>query len=79
MLNCPFTGEPSSAFTLFAMECEGELDTQVSKRNKLIKDLRELATWSPVSEADVREKAIMAGFPILTDEEVRDIMYEIFH
>ena len=27
MLKCPVTGEPSIPFTLFAMECEGEMKT----------------------------------------------------
>ena len=31
MLNDPFTGEPSIPFTLFAMECEGELDSEEEK------------------------------------------------
>lgn len=28
MLKCPITGEPSIPFTLYAMECEGEMDEE---------------------------------------------------
>ena len=70
------SGNPSLAFTLFAAEQEGELDTYQGKRNKLIKNLRQRATWAPVSESDVCGEAIAAGLGILTDEEINNILNE---
>ena len=54
-------GNPSIPFTLFAMECEGEIDTPVGKRNKVIKNLRQRAYWQPLDEDIVREEAAAAG------------------
>ena len=70
-------GNPSLAFTLFAAEQEGELDTYQSKRNKLIKNLRQRATWAPITESDVCGEAIAAGLGILTDQEINDILNEV--
>lgn len=71
------SGNPSLAFTLFAAECEGELDTYQGKRNKLIKNLRQRATRAPITESDVCGEAIAAGLGILTDEEINDILNEV--
>ena len=68
---------PSIAFTLFAAEQEGELDTYQGKRNKLIKDLRQLASWSTLDEATVCGEAVAAGLGILTDQEINDILNEV--
>lgn len=71
------SGNPSIAFTLFAAECEGELDTYQGKRNKLIKNLRQRATWAPITESDVCREAVAAGLGILTDQEINDILNEV--
>ena len=71
------SGNPSLAFTLFAAECEGELDTYQGKRNKIIKNLRQRATWAPITESDVCGEAIAAGLGILTDEEINNILNEV--
>lgn len=71
------SGNPSLAFTLFAAEQEGELDTYQGKRNKLIKDLRQRAQWAPVTESDVCREAVSAGLGILTDQEINDILNEV--
>lgn len=68
-------GDP--AFMLYAMECEGDIDTYTGKRNKLIKDLRARAQWAPVSESDVCREAVAAGLGILTDQEINDILNEV--
>ena len=54
-------GNPSIPFTLFAMECEGEIDTPVGKRNKVIKNLRQRAYWQLLDADIVREEAAAAG------------------
>ena len=71
------SGNPSLAFTLFAAECEGDIPTYQRKRNKLIKDLRTRAQWTPVTESDVCREAVAAGFGILTDQEINDILNEV--
>ena len=71
------SGNPSLAFTLFAAEQEGELDTYQGKRNKLIKSLRQRATWAPITESDVCREAVAAGLGILTDQEINDILNEV--
>ena len=55
------SGNPSIPFTLYALECEGEIDTPVGKRNKVIKGLRQRACWQPLDENIVREEAAAAG------------------
>ena len=70
-------GNPSLAFTLFAAEQEGEVDTYQGKRNKLIKNLRQRATWAPITESDVCREAVAAGLGILTDEEINNILNEV--
>ena len=70
------SGNPSLAFTLFAAECEGELDTYQSKINRIIKNLRQL----PAEEQDetaVHEEAVSAGLYNLTDTEVDNILREV--
>lgn len=65
------------AFMLYAMECEGDIDTPIGKKNKLIKDLRQRATWAPISESDVCREAVNLGLGILTDQEIEDILNEV--
>ena len=71
------SGNPSLAFTLYAMECEGDVDTYTGKRNKLIKNLRLRAQWAPVTERDVCQEAVSIGLGMLTDEEINDILNEV--
>ena len=54
-------GNPSLAFTLFAAEQEGELDTDQGKKNRIIKNLRQRACWQLLDEDIVREEAAAAG------------------
>ena len=65
------------AFMLYAMECEGEIDTQAGRRNKMLKNLRQRAIWSPIDESDIAEEAAAAGLETLTDEEIDDILNEV--
>ena len=70
------SGNPSLAFTLFAAECEGELDTYQGKINRIIKNLRK----RPAEEQDeitVHEEAVSAGLYNLTDTEVDNILREV--
>ena len=70
------SGNSSLAFTLFAAECEGELDTYQGKINKIIKNLRQ----RPAEEQDeiaVHEEAVSAGLYNLTDTEVDNILREV--
>lgn len=71
------SGNPSLAFTLFAAECEGDISTFQGKRNKLIKNLRERACWELIDETIVAEEAAAAGFGILTDQEINDVLNEV--
>ena len=71
------SGNPSLAFTLFAAEQEGELDTDQGKKNRIIKNLRQRATWAPITESDVCREAVAAGLGILTDQEINDILNEV--
>ena len=64
-------------FMLYAMECEGEIDTQAGRRNKMLKNLRQRAIWSPINRSDVDEEAAAAGLGILTDQEIEDILNEV--
>lgn len=77
MLNDPCTGDPSIPFTLYALECEGEIDTATGKRNKLIKNLRERASWSTITEDDVRQEAAAAGIQFASNAEIRRILQEV--
>ena len=77
MLIDPMTGNPSLAFTLFAAECEGDLPTEVSRRNRLVKTLRQRSIYEPISETIIREEAAAAGLTFLSDAEIRTIKEEI--
>ena len=55
------SGNPSIPFTLYTMECEGEIDSLIGKRNKVIKNLRQRACWQLLDENIVREEAAAAG------------------
>lgn len=48
-------------FMMYILECEGEIDTPVGKRNKVIKNLRQRACWQLLDEDIVREEAAAAG------------------
>ena len=77
MLNDPFTNNPSIPFTLYAMECESDLDTKQGRYNKMIKDLRERALWSPIDETDVIQAAYAADLDEPTPEEIEQILREV--
>ena len=70
------SGNPSLAFTLFAAECEGELDTYQGKINKIIKNLRQRPYWE-IDEFAVRQEFLMVGLYNPTDEEVGEILREV--
>ena len=70
------SGNPSLAFTLFAAECEGELDTYQSKINRIIKSLRQRPYWE-IDEFAVRQEFLMVGLYNPTDEEVGEILREV--
>lgn len=70
------SGNPSLAFTLFAAEQEGELDTYQGKRNKIIKNLRQRPCWE-VDEFAVRQEFLGVGLYNPTDEEVGEILREV--
>lgn len=76
-LKDPVTGKPSIPFTLFAAEYEGDLPTYQGRRNKMLKNLRQRAIWSPIDENDIAEEAAAAGFEILADEVIEDILNEV--
>jgi hypothetical protein len=59
------------------MEQEGYLPTYQGKRNKMLKNLRQRAIWSPIDESDVAEEAASAGLGILTEQEINDILNEV--
>ena len=64
-------------FMMYILEQEGELDTQAGRRNKMLKNLRQRAIWSPIDESDVIKEAAAAGLETLTDEEIEDILNEV--
>ena len=70
------SGNPSLAFTLFAAEQEGELDTDQGKRNRIIKNLRQ-RPWEEQDETAVHEEALTAGLYNLTDQEIEEILREV--
>lgn len=76
MLTDP-SGNPSIAFTLFAAEQEGELDTIQGKKNRIIKNLRQ-RPWEEQDETAVHEEAVAAGLYNLTDQEVEEILKEVW-
>ena len=71
------SGNPSLAFTLFAAEQEGELDTDQGKKNRIIKNLRQ-RPWEEQDETAVHEEAVAAGLYFLTDQEVEEILKEVW-
>ena len=77
MLNDPVTGNPSIPFTLYAMECEGDTDTPQGRYNRMMKDLRERASWSPIDETDVIQAAYAADLDEPTPEEIEQILQEV--
>lgn len=48
-------------FMMYILEQEGEIDTLIGKRNKVIKNLRQRACWQLLDENIVREEAAAAG------------------
>ena len=70
------SGNPSIPFTLYAMECEGEIDSVAGKRNKIIKNLRQRPYWE-VDEFAVRQEFLEVGLYNPTDEEVGEILREV--
>lgn len=64
-------------FMMYILEQEGEIDTQAGRRNKMLKNLRQRAIWSPIDESDVVKEAAAAGFEILADEVIKDILNEV--
>lgn len=70
------SGNPSIAFTLYAMECEGDTDTIQGKKNRIIKNLRQ-RPWEEQDETAVHEEALAAGLYNLTDQEVEEILKEV--
>ena len=70
------SGNPSLAFTLFAAEQEGELDTYQGKINKIIKKLRQRPDWE-IDEFAVRQEFLRVGLYNPTDEEVGEILREV--
>ena len=48
-------------FMMYILEQEGEIDTLIGKRNKVIKNLRQRACWQLLDEDIVREEAAAAG------------------
>ena len=70
------SGNPSLAFTLFAAECEGELDTYQGKINRIIKNLRQRPYWE-IDEFAVRQEFLTLGLYNPTDEEVEKKIREV--
>ena len=70
MLNDPRTGNPSIPFTLYAIDCE-------NKYEKMMKTLREQASWSPVDRLDVIQAAETADLNEPTSEEIEQILQEV--
>lgn len=73
------SGNPSIPFTLYAMECEGELDTDLSKRNRVVKNLRDLARYTIVDEqiAEAEFYKVVGYTP--TEQEIQNILWEVGH
>ena len=70
------SGNPSIPFMLYAMECEGEIDSIAGKRNKIIKNLRQRPHWE-IDEFAVRQEFLEVGLYNPTDEEVEEILQEV--
>lgn len=76
-LKDPFTGEPSIPFTLYAMECEGEIDNFQGKRNRLIKHLLRMKTYTVVDEDTIRNEFFDIMLYNPTEAEIEDILIEV--
>lgn len=79
MLKDPFTGEPSMSFTLYAMEQEGDVDTDLGKRKRVMKNLKELAKWTVVDENTVRDEFFDVMLYLPTEEEIVNILREVLN
>ena len=77
MLKDPFTGQPSIPFTLYAMECEGVTDNFQGKRNRLIKHLLEMKTYTIVDEDTIRDEFFDIMLYNPTEAEIEDILIEV--
>lgn len=64
------------AFMLYAMECEGDIDTPTGKRNRIIKNLRAMPECMRDDFA-VQQEFLNAGLYNPTDEEIKDILEEV--
>lgn len=64
-------------FILYCEEIDGNLDTKQSRYNRMIKDLRERASWSPIDETDVIQAAYAADLDEPTPEEIEQILQEV--
>ena len=71
------SGNSSIAFTLYTMEQEGDTDTIQGKKNRIIKNLRQ-RPWEEQDETAVHEEALAAGLYNLTDQEVEEILKEVW-
>lgn len=63
-------------FMMYILEQEGELDTPIGKRNKVIKNLKQRPYWE-VDEFAVRQEFLEVGLYNPTDEEVGEILREV--
>lgn len=79
LLHDPVSGNPSIPFTLYAMECEGDLPTEQGKYNKMIKNLRELASTRQIDQFDVCREATAADLNEPTPEKIDDIIMEVLY
>ena len=61
---------------MYILEQEGELDTPMGKRNKIIKNLKQRPCWE-VDEFAVRQEFLEVGLYNPTDEEVGEILREV--
>ena len=77
MLNDPVTGNPSIPFTLYALEQEGVINTPQGRYNKMIKNLRELASMRQIDQFDVCREATAADLDEPTPEEIEQILQEV--
>ena len=67
----------NTPFMMYILEQEGELDTPLSKRNKIVKNLRQRAQYELITKDDVFYEANAAGLGDLTYQEVEEILNEV--
>lgn len=79
LLHDPVTGNPSMSFTLYALEQEGVMNTPQGRYNKMIKNLRELASTRQIDQFDVCREAAAADLNEPTPEEIDDILMEVLY